>query len=361
MNRFALFTLLVLLLAGCNSTTASNSNADAQTAVIENFDFLTRLGINVSKIERMDDNDEVDSEYDSDDQVIALSKSQLKTLLPQNFSWLESDGLIDDVMFYIMGIKALPNGHTLILFNMEFGDSCSKLFAIYDADGNNTDSIDTGSWEEMAEDEANDYANGKSVFDKTEAMIQAPGSLVLNRSLALKSWELESDGDIKTIQEFWRLTKQYTYTITPEGKFTLVGVDTKKTGPVKKEIEAIEKINDITYLPFSYDSTLDRLNKVLLQPEIKSELADNESFVTYRAQGILHSFFTMQPQQLLTWMSNNRDLSKNAITGVFERCFATAWITKDKLIEAIGHMTDADAKAYISELTAQWGDENAVG
>ena len=75
--------------------------------------------------------------FDDDNEVITdFTKAQEDALLKVVAEPFRMDDGEIEGGFAIIGIRALPNGHTLILYSVEFGDGSIKIIAIYDRNGN---------------------------------------------------------------------------------------------------------------------------------------------------------------------------------------------------------------------------------
>ena len=357
MKHLSIFTLLAIMLAACGTSTASENSSSA-AARNGDFAFLKKLGFNLNEIPRFDSEVVIDYEKNP---FVAMTNAQQEALLDVVGEPFRAGEDIEGV-FSIIGIRALPNDHTLILYNVEFGDGASKVFAIYDRDGKTIDYIDSGYWGEMHPIETNEnYTEGVSYGDDTKCIFDSPSTMVLKRKFNKVQWA-NKNGDINIIKEFWCIDKNYNYTITDKGILKLNNIEVKKQGPVEEHQALMEEISDLTYLSYRSDEPIfDRLNALAMRPEIKRYLANSDDDISYRLQGVVQGLYSSKPQQLLQWMSQHRDLSKNAVTGLLEQCFSSGWIAKETLIELIEQMPNGDAKQYIEELTAQWGPADAVG
>ncbi|MBO7610243.1 MAG: hypothetical protein J6S96_08600 [Muribaculaceae bacterium] len=354
MKPLSILSLLVVMLTACGATT-QNGNSSTN----DEFKFLKELGIDVNSIVKLDK--EVILDYDKYPPFI-MSDAQQKVLLEEVGDLYRMDEDIEG-NFSILGIRALPNGQTLILYNVEFGDGASKVFAIYDKDGKTTDYMDTGYWNDTHPDESNDdYTHGTAYGDETTCSFDSPSTMKLARKYKFFEWTNNKETyEQKVVKEFWSIDKQYDYSITNEGIFQLDNITSKNVGPVDAKIATLEEISDLNFVPSTDRSLFDRVNQLALRDDIRKEIPNENCQISYRMMGVVQDLFHSQPQRLLQWISTHRDLNKNALTGVFEACFSTGLLPKEDLIEEIDKMPQGDARRYIEELTAQWGPADAVG
>ena len=357
MKQLATITLMLTLLAACGSATVGSSSSTGENSDNDKqFAFLRELGLDVDHITQFDQNGAI-----SFDSIVELNKKQEDVLLKTvGDPYRMDDGEIEGG-FSLLGIRALPAGHTLILYSVEFGDGSSKVFAIYDSEGNTTDYLDSGYWKDEHPIETNDdYTTGESYGDETQCVFDSPSSLKLERTFNRYSWKRDKETyEHEMVNEFWKIEKEYSYQITDKGTFVFSGIKSKSTGPVEKEMAMLDEISDLDY--YTDDSVFDRLNNLALRNDVKQAANNPEGQASYRLQGIVEHLYQTKPQQLLQWMSLHRDLSKNAVTGILEQCFSTGWISKEALIEILKKMPDGEVKNYIENLTAQWGHADAVG
>lgn len=86
-----------------------------------------KLGVDVSRLQAIGD------KYDSDQQweATVLNDEQIIALLPmvKSMNDVEIEGGYD-----IEAAKAMPGGHTMLIFAVEYGDSGAELMGIYDRD-----------------------------------------------------------------------------------------------------------------------------------------------------------------------------------------------------------------------------------
>ena len=353
MKHLAPLALMLVMMAACGSATAGDSTSSASN---KTFAFLRELGLNVDQITQFNNDGPI-----SFDSIVELNKEQEEVLLKKvGNPFRMEDGEIEG-SFSLLGIRALPAGYTLILYSVEFGDGSSRIFAIYDSEGNTTDYLDTGYWTDQHGIEASDdYTTGESYGDNTQCVFDSPTTMKLERKFNRYSWKSNKENyEQEMVKEFWRIEKEYLYRITDKGTFELADIKTRQSGPVEPEMALLEEISDMSY--YTGISALDHLNELALRPDVKQAAAAPEGQASYRLQGIVEEWYRTKPEQLLEWMSQHRDLSKNAVTGILEQCFSTGWISKESLIKIIDNMPDGETKKYIEDLTAQWGPADAVG
>lgn len=360
MKQLSFITLIAFMLMGCNASTASDSSNAAASTAGDNFAFLKKLGLNIDNVARLDGK----VTFDEDNEVITdFTKAQEDALLKVVAEPFRMDDGEIEGGFAIIGIRALPNGHTLILYSVEFGDGSIKIIAIYDRDGNTTDYINTSNWNDMTGGESNaDYTHGTAYGDKTELIFDSPSTFVLDRKHSHFEWtSTKGEYEYKPTREFWSINKTYSYSISNDGKLTLTGIKASKTGEPDEEIVLLDEIEDFNYSTSNDNSVFDKLNAIALRPEVKRYADNEEGRMIYSMMNMVQNLYNTKTQQMLKWMSDHRDLNKNALTGLLERCFSDAWIPKEQLVKDINQMPDQSAKTYISELTAQWGPADAVG
>ena len=353
MKQISIIALLAVLLAGCGAATARGDNGRA-----EDFGFLKKLGFNVSEIYKMDQKLGADYNF----APVEMNDAQQDVLLRVVGEPFRVEDDIEGV-FSMIGIRALPSGYTLILYNVEFGDGASKIFAIYDGDGNTTDYLDTGYWNEAHPDESNeDYTHGTAYGDETTCTFDTPSTMKLGRKFRFFEWTSKKDAyENNMVKEFWCIDKEYDYSITQKGTFVLNDIKSQKIGPVDAEIAQLEEISDLNFVPRNDNTIFDKMNRLALREDMKRVMTNEDSQVGYRFEGVMHTLYTTKTQALLEWISNHRDLKTNALTGILERCFSSGWIPKEHLIEVFDKMPNSEAKRYLERLTAQWGPADAVG
>lgn len=358
MKRTSIIALFIALLTACGTSTASDRAAgSASGAAATDFAFLRELGFDVDQFIIFDRKAEIDYEKG----YVEINKKQEDVLLKEVGNLYRTEDGDIECGFSLIGIRALPAGRTLILYNVEFGDGASRVFAIYDSEGNTTDYLDTGYWiDQHGIEVSDDYSTGESYGHLTECFFDSPSTMKLASKINRYSWRRDKETYEETIlKEFWKIEKEYLYRITDEGTFELTGIKTRQSGPVEPEMAMLEEISDLKY--YDDDSVIDRLNTLALRDDVKREAAKPEGQVSYRLQGIVEDLYQARTQQLFQWMSSHRDLSKNVVTGILEQCLSSGWISKEDFLERLNEMPDGNDKKYLEDLTAQWGPADAVG
>lgn len=353
-NLILLMALAFSTVVACNASSAeskvaASASAPASSNLPLNLGFLEKIGVDVSKILELSNNDR--EFFDG-----TLEKEQVLTLLPM-LSRMSTDELDRD--YNIRGAKALSHGLTMLLYSVETGDdSTTELLAIYDKDGVLTDYMQLEDWDGFAVLQCDaSFDKGLAEVTDTKLTFASPSEFVLDETVKEGSWHREGDdGSISSDLTDLRCLVQTLrrYSIDDKGHMALVEEKVvKREGKFAPESER----NPIYYfyrLPASDHSRIDRLNEMvnerIAQASSEEEFEEENGFVI---QMVVGEVFAASPDALLNWFYKNRK-TKSALVGYFKSIFADGWVEKSVLDQEIDKLPDAAAKKYLKNLTASW-------
>ena len=187
-NLILLSVIALMPLMACNAN-GTNSNAAEQSAPAAaapqkpDLGFLKKLGVDVSQLQTMGD------KYDSDQQweLTALTDEQVFSLLPMVKNM--NDGEIEGG-YYLEAAKAMPEGHTMLIFAVEYGDSGAELMGIYDRDGNLTDLMQLGDIREFSTVQCNDeMTQGTAQVTHTTFKFNSPSEFIIDKTVKVADWK----------------------------------------------------------------------------------------------------------------------------------------------------------------------------
>ncbi len=352
MKKISLFLAAALMVLAC----ACNRDAKQSSANGDNnFAFLTKLGINMDSVNVFDKK----LVEDTVTPTMALDEKQRVALLNQvhRFDvYPEVEGLC-----FILGVKAVGHGHTLVVYLTEYGDGSEESMAIYDSEGKLTDFIQTGPWDAMAPQEANDdYTAGTALKWKAECEFTSADEFVLNSSYADVAWKMGADdkgepGPIEVTDSKWEILKKYRYKIDEAGHFVFLGRDEQRKGPVDAEDVILDDIEDVAMLPVSSEARLDSINSKCVR--YAKQPGD---MVKFSLSSIMWRIYNSNPQQVLNYIAAHRD-APTEVQKLMESIVSDGNMDKAILVGDIKKMADAGARAYLEQLTAQWGVAGAKG
>ena len=363
MTKLLLMTFIIMLpLMSCS---ASNNSGDAEqqsapAAETEKLDlaFLKKMGVDVSQLQTMGD------KYDSDKtwKATVLTDEQILTLLPmvKNMNDVEIEGGYD-----IEAARAMPGGHTMLIFAVEYGDSGTELMGIYDREGNLTDFMQLGDIREFSTQQCNDeMTQGTAQVTHTIFTFTSPAEFTIDKTVKLVDWK-RAPGDEALPSNFtkvhWLVQTLDSYEVDDQGRITLVDEkEVKRQGEVDPDVERWSGIARLGQLPASDPNRIERLNDKSNELYEQLGRGDYDADPSYHIQMVLAEYFDSNPQTLLQWIYNYRG-KKTLLVEHFEQIFANGWRNKYTLVRAIEQMRNPDAQQYLNDLTAQWGPSDAVG
>ena len=359
-NLLLLAALVLMPLAACNAN-GTNSNAGDQAAPAAapakpDLGFLKKMGLDVSKLQIIDDN----FDFEQDREFVLLEKAaDIFKLLPM----VESMSEEIDAGYYIGGARALPGGETMLLYSVEYGDGGTELMGIYDRDGNLVDFMQLGNCDEHMTIECNDnLTQGKAQITNTIMKFTSPSEFTIDKTHKLADWKRNKEnGPTSFTKVYWLVQTLSKYSLDGQGHIALVDEkEVKRQGVVDPDYQRRKSISDLAHLPISDPTRIDRLSKKAddLYKQLNNGEYDDDP--SYYIQQVLADYFDSNPQALLQWIYKNRN-KKNLIVEHFEQIFANGWRNKYTLVKAIEKMRDPNAKKYLEDLTAQWGPSDAVG
>ena len=360
-----MMAMALLLSVSCqaNKPAAPEASGAAKVETIKSdFTFLKKLGIDPTDSLLMGTRLET-----ADDKIVmlGLEENQRKALLSDVFEGEEADygG------FYIVGVRALPNDYTLVVYHIEFGDGSDGLVGIYDRNGKLIDCCQTGPWDFKMPDTMNeDYTAG--VMNEEHNVLE----MVSKNSFKVTSTNSKYDfvavtadrdefgmSNFKKVKDLMSITKEYNFSVDKNGRIKMETPKVlDKKGITAKDL-LIDEINGLFKAP-KYDvSILDKVNAIAAKPEVQASMGSEEDEVGYRLQAIVNRVFAMNPQGLLKWLASHRDLTKNQVVTIFESLFSEGAVDKYRLYQQIQKMPAGADKNYLEKLTGQWGPADAVG
>lgn len=361
MKTFILMAAIAMMpLLPCNaygaSTDATEKSAPAAPQKPD-LSFLTTMGLDVSNLAII--NDVCESSFD----FIDLNKEQVLKLLPMAQFLYGGEIEIYDGRYYIYAAKALPDGYTLLLYGWETGDDASlQMMAIYDKDGNITDFMQLGNMGEFSDIEQNDaYTQGRAQMTNVDMKFTAPAVFALDKTVKEADWERNpnnEDGRREATRVYWLVQTLETYSVDGKGHIVFDGrKDIKRQGTLDKEYELWTTIYDLSRLPMSDATRIDKLND--LAGKMKQMLGDQQydDGTAYIVISAINEFFATNPDALFQWIYKNRD-SNDLIVRHLQESIVNSYLDKALLDKAIGQMTDKAAQKYIKDLTASWEPNN---
>ena len=358
MKNFILMAAIAMMpLVACNangaSTNATDQAAPAAAAPEKpDLGFLTAMGLDVSNLNI------INKVWEFSVDFIDLNEDQALKLLPM--AQFLNDGDIYDGRYYIIAAKALPDGYTMLLYGWETGDDASlEMMGVYDKDGNITDFMQLGNMGEVSDIEQNeDYTQGRAQMTNIDLKFTAPGVFTLDKTVKEADWKRDpnnDDGVRKATKVYWLVQTLETYSVDGKGHIVLdERKQLKREGTLDKEYESWIPINDLSRLPMSDATRIDKLND--LAGKMKQQLGDQQyaDGTSYIVISAINEFFATNPDALFQWIYKNRDRN-NMIVGHLQESIANSYLEKALLDKAIDQMTDKAAQKYIKDLTAGWG------
>ena len=362
-NLILLSVIALMPLMACNAN-GTNSNAAEQSAPAAaapqkpDLGFLKKLGVDVSQLQTMGD------KYDSDQQwePTVLTDEQVFSLLPMVKNM--NDGEIEGG-YYLEAAKAMPEGHTMLIFAVEYGDSGAELMGIYDRDGNLTDLMQLGDIREFSTQQCNDeMTQGTAQVTHTIFTFASPAEFTIDKTVKVVDWK-RAPGDEALPSNFtkvhWLMQTLDSYEVDDQGRITLVDEkEVKRQGEIDPDVERWSGIARLGQLPASDPNRIERLNDKANELYEQLGRGDYDADPSYHIQMVLAEYFDSNPQTLLQWIYNYRG-KKTLLVEHFEQIFANGWRNKFTLVKAIEQMRNPDAQQYLNDLTAQWGPSDAVG
>ena len=360
---FLMAAIATMPLVACNaSDTSTNATERAATTDVAtakpDLGFLKKLGVDVSRLQAIGD------KYDSDQQweATVLNDEQIIALLPmvKSMNDVEIEGGYD-----IEAAKAMPGGHTMLIFAVEYGDSGAELMGIYDRDGNLTDFMQLGNIREFSTVQCNDeMTQGTAQVTHTTFKFNSPSEFIIDKTVKVADWK-RAPGDEALPSNFtkvhWLVQTLDSYEVDDQGRITLVDEkEVKRQGEVDPDVERWNGIARLGQLPASDPNRIERLNDKANELYKQLGRGDYDADPSYHIQMVLAEYFDSNPQTLLQWIYNYRG-KKTLLVEHFEQIFANGWRNKFTLVKAIEQMRDPDAQQYLNDLTAQWGPSDAVG
>ena len=357
-SAIALMPLVACNANGTNSNAAEQSTPAAAATQKPDLGFLKKLGVDVSRVQTMGDKYDSDQEWEP----TALTDEQVLTLLPMVASMndVEVEG-----GYYVEAARAMPGGHTMLLFAVEYGDSGTELMSIYDKDGNLTDLMQLGNIREFMTIECNDeMTQGKAQVTNTVLEFTSPNEFTIDKTIKVADWK-RKPGEEALPSDFtrvhWLVQTLNSYDIDDQGRITLVEEkEVKRQGEMDPDYQRWNAIGNLGHLPASDPNRIERLSEMAEGLYKQLERGEYDEDPSYHIQMVLAEYFDSNPQTLLQWIYNNRG-KKTLLVEHFEQIFANGWRNKYTLVKAIEQMRDPDAQRYLNDLTAQWGPSDAVG
>lgn len=362
-NLIVLVAVAMAPLGACNAGGAGKNAAEQATRVDDTslkleLGFLKILGVDVSQLQAIGDTYGSDSEWSP----TPLTDEQVLALLPmvKNMNDVEIEGGYD-----IQAARALPDGNTMLLFHVEYGDSGTELMGIYDSVGNLTDVMQLGNWGEFTTLECNDeMTQGTAQVTNTTMKFTSPNEFTINKTIKVADWQQQADQETlpnNFTKVHWLVQTQGSYDVDGQGRITLVNEKVvKRQGEIDPDFQRWSAIGNLGQLPASDPNRIERLNDKANELYEQLGRGDYDADPSYHIQMVLAEYFDSNPQTLLQWIYNNRG-KKTLLVEHFEQIFANGWRNKHTLVRAIEQMRDPDAQQYLNDLTAQWGPSDAVG
>ena len=354
---------LTLSIAACNGNAADGAAAQAaddSTAVqvSTNFSFLARAGVDTTQLFVMPIAP-IENMRSILDTMIYLNEDQQKNLL--NGALHYDVGVSEhEGYFSLLGVRPLPGGYTLVVYNDSFGDIGLEHIAVYDGNGKMTDYLYAGEW--FAWGKPDEDHTGKMHYQQGKMQITGTNSFEVTNTLSYIGYE-EVDYVCQPRGEaFWQVTTRYQYTVDDVGHILYVDTKSQTKGQGAQEPSVMQSdFENIQRQPMSDVTRIDRLNDLAVRDDVLADLKEGENGrAEYLIITQLGDFYEKLQQQLLSWMAAH-DGPSNHLLPYFEQMFREDLVKKSGLVKHIGMMPDAKARAKMERLTAQWGPEDAEG
>ena len=355
----------MLLSISCKANKQASPDASGVAkveTVKSDFNFLKKLGIDPTDSLLMEERLET-----APDKMVmlGLEENQRKALLGDVFEGEEADygG------FYIVGVRALPNDYTLVVYHIEFGDGSDGLVGIYDRNGKLSDCCQTGPWDfKMPETMNDDYTAGVMREEHNVLDMLSKNSFKVTNSVSTYDFVAGSaDRDelgmnnFKKVKDLMSIAKEFNYSIDKNGRIKMEAPKMLDKKGVTANDLLLDEIDGLFKAPKYDASILDKVNAIAAKPEVKASMGSEDDEFGYRLQSIVNRVFAMNPQGLLKWIASHRDLTKNQVVTIFESLFSEGAVDKYRLYQQIQKMPAGADKDYLEKLTGQWGPADAVG
>ena len=360
-----LMALTITPLVACNANNGSSDAAADQAAPAAapqklDLGFLKKMGVDVSKLGTIGDT----FDFNHVGEYVSLEDQQVFKLLPMTRSIYEEE---IEGGYYLEGARALPEGHTMLIFGVEYGDSGTDLMGIYDRDGNLTDLMQLGNCNEFMTIECNDeMTQGQAQVTNTIIKFSSPNEFSIDKTIKVADWKRKAGQAEEALpNEFtkvhWLVQTLTSYDIDDQGRISLMDdKEIRRQGNIDPDYQRWNAIGKLGHLPASDPNRIELLSDMANQLYKQLGRGEYDADPSYHIQMVLAEYFDSNPQTLLQWVYNNRN-KKNLIVEHFEQIFANGWRNKYTLVKAIEQMRDPDAQKYLEDLTAQWGPSDAVG
>lgn len=356
-HLLVLIAFAIVPLMACTSTSDANKQAAIAHEQAEpiHLAFLDELGVKSSMIKVIDDG------ICSDDNVetVTLEEGQASALLPHVKRMIDAEGNLEG-NFWVEAARALSGGYVMLLMGQEYGDDANEMIAVYNPEGQLTDWMNLGNWNEFSTVQCDDeMTHGQARVTRTSLDFESSSEFVITKEVKLVDWTRPaSQQELPTnfTKQYWKRSNTMRYAVDGEGHISLVDSKAQVDGIVPQDDIITDELVSIAYLPVSDKSRIDRLNEKAI--ELLRTYPDSDWF--YLLKAVLSNIYMSQPQELLQWIYDHRKDSQQ-IVSIFDQLFSDGWYEKSVLVDDIRHMTDAAAKQYLEELTAQWGPLDAVG
>lgn len=317
--------------------------------------FLTRLGVDMGQVtvighnERFTINDTTRHYLIPDSLVIAL--------LDDAVHW--SDAIEADLaegMRSIVGVFRITPQHTIVLFSHEHGDGAEQELAIYNQQGQLTDYIDTGYWTDTSPLSIDDDPQSEADVRWNSAIItqgKGDNAFSLQRTYQCCVWH---NGNSSQAEVVGQRTYTYHYTIDQHGHLTLADVDSHDTGQVFEQYFRFEALKQMNWLPLNDPSRIQRLNQLIDDKEIQTEMArersdkDYTSDAVYLVNLLIWNYFEQSPQAFFQWMYAHRNQTGNHLTAMVLEIIDSGLMSHDMACRAAHHIKNAKQRAYFLQL-----------
>ena len=344
----------------CGNSTATAAKGGSSKAAVEqvksNFKFLTDMGIDAKKYVMPDF-----YEQTYEEEPLGLNLDQQVKL---QFITAE-EAKINDMPcgLSLCGVRALPGDFTLVAYNVEYGDGSSALLMVYDKKGRCTDKLLVGSWGLMTPFElSEDMTEGVLDSWKTTLQFNSPSAFDITKIRHMYNAKAKSpvnDGlpDYENVGDVWKVVTVMKCEVDNKGHILVNDNDMKVTGHPDDRDRAFIEADNFFGVPQSDKGLLDRLNVRADKADIKNQDLEGDLRVAY-IYGVF-DYYGQNHAEMLQWLYDNRNNNKWGY--LLEDVIGKSMISKEQLIKDIDALPDAAARNYLHQLTAQWGDYDAVG
>ena len=257
-------------------------------------------------------------------------------------------GDVDDMRLAFGGIaihmvRALPEGHTLIVYRVAFGNGEFTFFATYDKAGAVIDYLYTGNWSTQ------ETSHGYTTYDMAWAEFKNDDDFVLHRTISKVKPSEVGNGKV-----LWSMKRDYCYFSDANGFITFQKVDVPQPNGkncTKDDILSYDFDDFLVFMPHSAKNLVSALNQLCIDKNVTmaqlSKFSDTANLL-----------FRHNEMEMLDFMYQH---PKSPVVAMMKAAVKNGQLGKSDLYNAINKLPAGKQRNALKKLTSQWTVKGAVG